>query len=104
MKLGHQVLIALCVFTVTLIATERPSAQRLVEAFLAAQDRRDLDSMCSMVAEDVTYINEPHEEARHIRSKTAFRKAFEGSPCIWAEEAKLEVECAPGISLIMNCM
>jgi len=44
-----------------------------------------------MVADDVVYINEPHESGRHITSKEGFRKAFEGSPCIWAEEAKLEV-------------
>lgn len=73
------------------IESRKSPAQHVVEAFLKAQDKRDLDLMCSMVAEDITYINEPHEEKRHIRSKTMFRKAFQGSPCIWAEKAHLEV-------------
>ena len=63
----------------------------VVRGFLAAQDRRDLDLMCSFVDENVVYINEPHDESRHIRGISQFRAAFEGSPCIWAQDAKLEV-------------
>ena len=63
----------------------------VVRGFLAAQDRRDLDLMCSFVDDNIVYINEPHDESRHIRGIAAFRAAFEGSPCIWAEDAKLEV-------------
>ena len=66
-------------------------AEDVVRRFLAAQDERDLDAMCSLVAKDVLYINEPHGEERHIRSRAEFREAFARSPCIWAEKANLQV-------------
>jgi len=63
----------------------------VVRGFLAAQDERDLDLMCSFVAENIVYINEPHDATRHIKGIDAFRAAFEGSPCLWADDARLEV-------------
>jgi len=88
---GHLVLLVLLVVTLVVTYTEPPYALTVVNRFLKAQDDRDLDAMCALVADDVTYINEPHPATRDITTKALFRRAFEGSPCIWAEDAKLKV-------------
>eukprot|EP00947_MAST-08B_sp_MAST-8B-sp1_P004136 g4136.t1 len=83
----------------------KPEAQLIVEAFLAAQDARDLDLMCSLVSEDVVYVNEPHPAERDILGKLQFRRAFAASPCIWADDAKLEIKrisCAEGSDTVFT--
>ncbi len=72
-------------------AVDGQVALHAVRRFLKAQDDRDLEAICACVADDVVYINEPMDEKRWIKNKDQFRQAFAGSPCIWAEDAKLEV-------------
>mmetsp|Transcript_128727 Transcript_128727/g.293895 ORF Transcript_128727/g.293895 Transcript_128727/m.293895 type:complete len:145 (-) Transcript_128727:44-478(-) len=75
-------------------------AQAAVQAFLKAQDDRDLDAMCQCVTDDIVYINEPLPPERQIRGKEMFCKVFAMSPCIWAEEAHLRVlnmSASPGL-------
>lgn len=75
-------------------APEKPKqseVERVVHEFLEAQSQRDLDKMCSLVDDDLVYINEPHPPERAIRSKKMFREAFAASPCIWCKEANLQV-------------
>jgi len=62
----------------------------VVLEFLKAQSDRDLEKMCSMVTDDIVYINEPHPPERAIRGRAMFREAFAASPCIWCPEAKLQ--------------
>ena len=64
---------------------------RVVKAFFKAQDARDLSGMCSLVDNNILYINEPHPSSRHICGRHAFQAAFANSPCIWAEDARLEI-------------
>lgn len=77
------------------LQTNQPAARSAVEQvvhdFLEAQSERDLDKMCSLVADDILYINEPHPPERAITSKKMFREAFAASPCIWCEKANLKV-------------
>jgi limonene-1,2-epoxide hydrolase len=69
----------------------REHALHIVLAFLEAQSARDLERMCALVTDDMQYINEPHPPERHITGRDMFREAFAQSPCIWCEEAKLEL-------------
>jgi len=64
---------------------------RIVTEFLDAQSERDLDKMCSLVDDNLVYINEPHPPERAIRGKSMFREAFAASPCIWCDKANLQV-------------
>ena len=67
------------------------TAKQVVEEFLHRQSMRDLDGMCAMVDDDVTYVNEPHPPERHIHGIDKFRAAFASSPCIWCEDAELKL-------------
>ncbi|KAH9259680.1 hypothetical protein BASA81_002102 [Batrachochytrium salamandrivorans] len=69
----------------------RSPVEQVVHEFLEAQSERDLDKMCSLVSDDILYINEPHPPERAITSKKMFREAFAASPCIWCEKANLKV-------------
>ena len=56
--------------------TETSKTEQVVRAFLHAQSKRDLDEMCSLIADNIVYINEPHPPERAIRGKEMFRAAF----------------------------
>ena len=70
---------------------QKSKVEQVVTAFLDAQSERNLDKMCSLVDENLVYINEPHPPERAIRGKKMFREAFAASPCIWCEKANLQV-------------
>lgn len=69
----------------------KSKVEQVVTAFLDAQSERNLDKMCSLVDDNLVYINEPHPPERAIRGKKMFREAFAASPCIWCEKANLQV-------------
>lgn len=64
---------------------------RLVKQFFAAQSARDLDQVCTFVAEDIVYINEPHPSNWAIHGKTQFRKAFASSVSMQCSQADLVI-------------
>ena len=72
--------------------------------FLHAQSLMDLDLMCSYVTDDIVYINEPFPEKRDIRGSKMFRDVFEGSPCIWGQEANLQIiqSCCRGSTVFVT--
>ena len=50
-------------------------ARDIAMQFFEAQSERNLDLMCDLCTDDVTYINEPHDESRYIKNKAKWTAA-----------------------------
>ena len=48
--------------------------EKVVLEFLESQSERNLEKMCSLVDDEIVYINEPHPIERAIRGKKMFRE------------------------------
>ena len=53
---------------------EKSLVEKVVLEFLESQSERNLEKMCSLVDDEIVYINEPHPIERAIRGKKMFRE------------------------------
>jgi limonene-1,2-epoxide hydrolase len=69
-------------------ATATPSAQQVVEAFISALERLDLDAAIALAADDIRWVNYPLTTSRN---KAQFEKALRG---MFASATRFEVQYA----------
>lgn len=66
----------------------QPSAQQVVETFLSALERLDMEAALDLVSDDVRWVNHPWVSARN---KGQFEKVLRG---MFRDAERFEVQCA----------